>query len=135
MPLGHFTWFAGEVMSDDSGGYWQFYEPSGETASFAPGPAATPGAESIRIDWADDGMDGNSLVLLVNKEGDPAEGSTLTFEESPGESSAEFHDASTGDTGTILWRFDGTGYLEWPDYRDGARSCWDRTQHDVECGE
>jgi hypothetical protein len=131
MPLDHFTWFAGEVESDDTGGYWQFYEPAEEeTAAMA---LATPGVESIRIDWAENGMDGNSLVLLVNKTGDPAEGSTLTFEELPGYSSVIFYDEEKDDTGTILWRFDGTGYIEWPDYRDGQHSCWDNTQHDVDC--
>lgn len=131
MPLDHFTWFAGEIESDDSGGFWQFYEPvEEETAAIA---LATPGIESIRIDWADSGMDGNSLVLLVNKAGDPAEGSTLTFEELPEYSSVTFYDAGKAGTGTILWRFDGSGYIEWPDYRDGERSCWDGTQHDVDC--
>ncbi len=132
MPLDHFTWFTGEFESDDSGGYWQFYEPSEEETPAAMA-LATPGIESIRIDWANNGMEGNNLILLVNKAGDPAEGSSLTFEELPGYSSVEFYDAENGNTGTILWRFDGTGYIEWPDYRDGARSCWDNTQHDVDC--
>ena len=131
MPLDHFTWFAGEVESDDTGGYWQFYEPA-ETEATAIA-LATPGIESIRIDWAENGMDGNSLVLLVNKAGDPAEGSMLTFEELPEYSLVTFYDAEKDGTGTILWRFDGTGYIEWPDYRDGERSCWDNTQHDVDC--
>jgi hypothetical protein len=134
MPLDHFTWFEGEIESDDSGGYWQFYEPAEEEAAFASAPLETPGIASVRIDWADSGMEGNSLILLVNKAGDPAEGSMLTFEEVPERCSVEFYDAQKGNTGTILWRFDGTGYIEWPDYRGGERSCWDSGQHDVECG-
>lgn len=130
IPLDHFTWFTGEVESDDSGGYWQFYEPAEEAAAMT---LATPGIQSIRIDWADGGMDGKSLILLVNKPGDPAEGSTLTFEELPEYSSVKFYDAENYDTGTILWQFDGSGYIEWPDYHDGERSCWDNTQHDVDC--
>jgi hypothetical protein len=133
MPLDHFTWFAGEVESNENGGYWQFYEPVVEEAVHAAAPLATPGIQSIRIDWAQRGMDGNSLILLVNKPGDPAEGSRLTFEELPEYSSVSFHDTEKDETGTILWRFDGTGYIEWPDYRDGERSCWDNTQHDVDC--
>ena len=135
MPLDHFTWFAGEIESDESGGYWQFYEPVMDEAAFADGPLSTPGIRSIRIDWADGGMDGNSLILLVNKPGDPAEGSTLTFEELPEYSSVRFYDSEKGTAGTILWRFDGSGYIEWPDYHDGERSCWDSTQHDVDCSE
>lgn len=136
MPLDHFTWFEGEVESDDSGGFWQFYEPDeAMSAAFASTPQATPGVQSIRIDWADNGMDGSCLILLVNKAGDPAEGSTLTFKRLPEHSSVGFYDAEEGTTGTILWRFDGSGYIEWPDYRDGARSCWDNTQHDIDCVE
>jgi len=131
MPLDHFTWFDGEVEKDGSGGYWQFYEPAGEEAEAA--PIATPGVESIRIDWADNGMEGENLILLVNKAGDPAEGSILTFEKLPEHSSVTFYDAGQGTTGTILWHFDGTGYIEWPDYRDGSRSCWDGAQRDIDC--
>lgn len=60
-------------------------------------------------------------------------GSRLTFEELPEYSSVSFHDTEKEDTGKILWRFDGTGYIEWPDYRDGERSRWDNTQHDIDC--
>lgn len=135
MPLDHFTWFEGEVEDNDSGGFWQFYEPAEEAAAFASAPLVTPGVRNIRIDWADDGMDGSSLILLVNKAGDPAEGSTLTFEELPEHSSIEFYNTEKYTTGTILWRFDGSGYIEWPDYRDGVRSCWDNTQHDIDCAD
>ena len=133
MPLDHFTWFSGEVDAGGDSGYWQFYEPAGDGAALAHGPLATPGTGSIRIDWVDNGAAGGSLVLLVNKAGDPAEGSTLTFEEVTGVCTVEFFDAVNMTNGTILWRADGTGHIEWPDYRGGERSCWDARQFDIDC--
>ncbi len=136
MILDHFTWFEGEACKDDSHGYWQFYEPSGiETeGSFAALRSFdTPGTSSIRIDWENVSHSENRLVLLLNKEGDPAQGSTLTFHNSTAGGSVEFFDASSAATGSIIWRADGSGTIAWPDYNGGVPDCWDVRQDNTEC--
>jgi hypothetical protein len=130
LPLDHFVWFEGVVSADGASGYWQFYEPVPQ------GPAmpafATPGVAAIRIDWSVSGAAGQ-LVFTVIRAGDPAEGSTLTFNESPESCSIEFYDAEAGTSGVIVWYEDGSGYIEWPDYHNGERRCWDEDQFDDDC--
>jgi hypothetical protein len=134
MPFDHFVWFDGEVKGDESGGYWQFYTPAVENPANAAVTAyATPGEKVIRIDWADSG-DTGQLIFTVNRPGDPAEGSALSFYESAEYCSVEFFDMEAGTNGTIRWNKDGSGYIEWPDYHDSERRCWDTIQCDVDCG-
>lgn len=135
-PFEHFLWFEGEVESGEDSGYWQFYEPLDEpVVSSATGENAlsTPGVESIRIDWENTADDEHELVFLVNKPDVPEEGSFLTYLETPSASSVEFHDSKTADDGTITWYPDGSGSIQWPDYRDGERSCWDTLQFNTVC--
>ncbi len=133
--LDHFLWFDGEVQNDERSGYWQFYEPDSSAAatSFAASAMATSGVQTVRIDWQNLSAIDRQLTLLINKPGDPAEGSTLTFDEALEMSSIEFFDATTDNTGEIIWNRDGSGSIEWPDYKDGARSCWDVWQNDIDC--
>lgn len=126
--LDHFLWFEGEVATGDKSGYWQFYEPEsdGETP-------ATSGVMCVRIDWEKSSQVDERLALLINKPGDPAEGSTLEFEEVLEKGTIDFYDAANDDSGTIIWYRDGSGSIEWPDYKDGVKSCWDVWQYDTDC--
>lgn len=138
-PFDHFLWFEGQVDIDGTSGYWQFYEPEDEPpavmAASAGSALATPGIECIRIDWENTQDDEHELVFLVNKEGVPEEGTTLTYFDSPTVSSVEFYNAETQETGTITWYPDGSGSIEWPDYRYGDEYCWDTLQYNTDCPE
>ena len=136
MLLDHFLWFEGEAKKDASSGYWQFYEPV-ESA-----PAvylanldvnATPGEQSVRIDWENLPGDIHSLSILVNLAGSPDEGDSIEFYESPASSSMQFFDASENNTSTIIWYLDGSGSITVPDYNDGLKACWNSQQYDVDC--
>lgn len=137
MPLDHFLWFEGEVANYGRSGYWQFYEPESDAAksatAFAGNEASTPGIQCIRIDWQKSSAIDQQLTLLINKPGDSAEGSTLVFEEALEMAMIEFYDAANDNSGTIIWNRDGSGSIEWPDYQDGSRGCWDVWQYDVDC--
>ncbi len=139
MLLDHFLWFEGEAMNDDSGGYWQFYEPD-ETVPLATlvsagGELETPGVPSVRIDWENLPEDTHLLSFLINKAGSPDEGSSVEFFQSPDVCYMEFYDVSKDATGTIKWYADGSGSIEVPDYNDGEKACWDNRQNDVDCSE
>ncbi|MFH1311971.1 MAG: hypothetical protein ABIJ00_01975 [Candidatus Eisenbacteria bacterium] len=136
IPFDHFLWFEGEVQSHENSGYWQFYEPEEEPVALSAGAGeafSTPGVESIRIDWMNTADDEHELVFLVNKPGAPEEGSYLTYLEIPTMSSVEFHDSKTGNDGIITWYPDGSGSIQWPDYKDGEQYCWDTLQFNAEC--
>ena len=72
-------------------------------------------------------------MFLVNKPVVSEEGSTLTYHESPSVSSVDFHDSKTGESGIIMWYPDGSGSIEWPDYKNGEKSCWDTRQNNAVC--
>ncbi|UCH84343.1 MAG: hypothetical protein JSW50_01245 [Candidatus Latescibacterota bacterium] len=137
LPLDHFVWFDGEAMKDDSEGYWQFYEPVFQSGVNAAGaPAGTPGVESVRVDWLNAPGHVHRLTLVNNMEGAEDEGDNIVFMSSPSVSSIEFTDVSVGETYSIVWYYDGSGYLQVPDYPEenpGVRSCWDTRQYDVVC--
>ncbi len=137
MPLDHFVWFDGEAMKDDSEGYWQFYEPVLEPVmNTAAGYAGTPGVRSIRINWVNAPGNVHTLTLLNNKDGADDEGDNLVFASSPAVCSVEFTDVSVGETYSIVWYHDGSGYLLVPDYPEaspGTQACWDTRQFDVIC--
>jgi hypothetical protein len=145
-PLDHFLWFEGRVYGDESSGYWQFYEPTDKMPAAMPaavgadvpgtgGLLSTPGVQCIRIDWENRPGDEHELVFLVNKPGVPEEGSTLTNYESPTLSSVDFYDAKAAESGIIMWYPDGSGSIEWPDYKNGEKSCWDTHQYNTVCPE
>ena len=137
MILDHFLWFDGEVEIGGHSGYWQFYEPESSSLTdasvFAGNVEVTPGVQCVRIDWLNTSAVDRRLSFLINKAGDPAEGSELIFEESLETASIDFYDAANDNSGTIIWNRDGSGSIEWPDYKDGVRSCWDVWQYDVDC--
>ena len=135
-PLDHFLWFEGEVPIDEDSGYWQFYEPLDEPVALSLSSGrvlSTPGVECIRIDWENTADDEHELVFLVNKPDVPEEGSYLTYLEIPTVSSVEFYDSQTGNGGIIKWYPDGSGSIQWPDYRDGDQYCWDTLQYNAAC--
>ncbi len=121
MPLDHFVWFDGESMNDDSGGFWQFYEPVD----------STNGVQSARIDWANGAT--NSLTITVNGATQPDVGDSLVFTESATMGSITYTDASAGETTTITWYADGTGSITAPDYNGGLPACWDSQQVNTTC--
>lgn len=137
LPLDHFLWFAGEVANDGHSGYWQFYEPDSDGANAAPAlagnEAGTPGVQCVRIDWQNSSAIDQHLAFLINKPGDSAEGSKLVFDEALEMAMIEFYDATNDNSGTIIWYRDGSGSIEWPDYKEGTKSCWDVWQYDVDC--
>ena len=97
------------------------------------GAASTPGVECIRIDWEHREDEERGLMFLVNEDGSQWEGSTLTYFDSPAGSSVDFFDSSTGDSGIIWWYPDCSGSIQWPDYRDGEKYCWDSLHNDTVC--
>jgi hypothetical protein len=122
-PLDHFVWFSGETSRDNKSGYWQFYQPAGETE----------GTEVVRIDWTSTNRHEGSIKATVNGSGIENEGDTVTFTYSKATSSIELFDASENFLSSIVWHHDGSGSLQVPDYNGGETACWDDNQVNVAC--
>jgi hypothetical protein len=122
-PLDHFVWFRGETNKDEKSGYWQFYQPAGETE----------GTETVRIDYMKTGRHEGWVKVTVNGSGLENEGDTLTFTDSGETGSIEYFDASAAFNSSIIWHRDGTGSLTVPDYNSGVTACWDEDQVNTEC--
>ncbi|MBN1165118.1 MAG: hypothetical protein JXB45_11105 [Candidatus Krumholzibacteriota bacterium] len=134
MTLDHFLWFEGQTRRYQDSGYWQFYEPAIITAPAGrAGESATQGIKTVRIDWINRSRREHELEIRVNKPGDPEEGTTLSFLETPGLCSIDFFDAKEQTNGNITWYGDDSGSIEWPDYNGGVKSCWDSRQNNVTC--
>jgi hypothetical protein len=122
-PLDHFVWFSGESATDNTGGFWQFYQPVD----------ATNGSETLRIDWSKSGIHEGTFKLTVNGASLPNVGDTLAFTKGMGMSSIEYFAASANVTSSIVWHADGTGSITVPDYNGGVMACWDMHQVNVVC--
>jgi hypothetical protein len=122
-PLDHFVWFSGESRQDDTGGYWQFFQPVDPTT----------GVATMRIDWTKAGAHEGTVKITVNGSGLENEGDTLAFTRSGPTSSIEYYDASADRLSSIIWHANGTGSLTVPDYNGGLTACWDHQQVNVAC--
>jgi hypothetical protein len=132
--LDHFVWFRGRTHNSDREGYWQFYDPVFKTpAQVAGTTGATPGVETVRIDWENPSRTEHRLTVTVNGAGHDDEGDYLEFFESSFVGSITHYDAGEGVTSDITYYPDGSGSLIVPDYNNGERACWDQQQFDVDC--
>ncbi len=132
--LDHFKWFEGEVMNDNSEGYWQFYDPVLAPPTLITNvSAATEGTETVRIDWEHASATEHRLSVTVNSEGHPDEGDYLDFYESLIVGYINHYDASEVQYSEITWYPNGSGSLTVPDYNNGEKACWDEKQEDTNC--
>jgi len=132
--LTHFVWFSGQTQNNDSGGYWQFFDPVFDGPALVAGSmAATPGVETVRIDWANPSRTEHRLTISVNGIGHEDEGDYIEFFESSFVGSITHYDAGEGLTSDITYYPDGSGSLTVPDYNNGERACWDQHQFDTDC--
>ncbi len=135
-PLDHFIWLEGRVYRGERRGYWQFYEvdqPGSLAVATLSGASATPGIKSIMVEWEDQEPDSSRIDFIVNKPGVPENGSELSFSESDTHSAISFYDSAEDQSGEIVWYPEGSGYIQWPDYMEGERRCWDQNQYDTGC--
>ncbi|MDH3215455.1 MAG: hypothetical protein OEN01_04080 [Candidatus Krumholzibacteria bacterium] len=134
LPLDHFVWFDGESMLDDTAGFWQFYMPVLSPPVLADiVSAATPGLQSVRMDWQNVGIGEHGLNVLVNEVGSAEEGDVLAFYQSPTASTIGYHDEDMQEDHNITWYPDGSGSITVPDYNNGQSACWDVGQEDIAC--
>ncbi len=131
--LDHFVWFSGRTYSDNSEGYWQFYDPAFDQPALASSATITPGVQTIRIDWENASASEHRLTVTVNGIGHEDEGDYLEFYESSTMGSITHYDVSADLTANITYYSDGSGSLTVHDFNNGEQACWDQHQFDTTC--
>ena len=115
-------WFAGETRNLGREGYWSFFDPS-----------RGDGVEVAHMDWHAE-RDDSELRLQATDPQSEDEGDSLVYTTKGSNVTVVYTDQSEQQIGTIAWDEEtGAGYIEYPDYNDGERSCWDEEQFDVDC--
>lgn len=120
--LDKFLWYEGRATIENKEGWWLFYDDK----------APDSRTKVLKIDWKAPDPKFNELVLSNIKQGSTEYGDTLTYVKDNEENFLIFYDASETKINTIYWNTaTGAGFIEWFDYKDGARSYWDEQQNDI----
>jgi len=122
-PLNNFLWYEGRAKIGNKEGWWLFHHDQYPDSL----------VDVLRIDWqVPDSTHQNLKISNVytthNDYGDHLE---YQIENETGY--LYFYDESESQTNTIHWNSGGSGYIEWFDYQNGVKSCWDENQDDIDC--
>lgn len=122
-------WFAGETRNLGREGFWSFYDAFGQDPHAGPGDLV----EVAHLDWVAYATE-SELRLTATDPASEDVGDSLVYSAADATITVVYSDASEGETGTISWNErTGVGFIEYPDYNDGERGCWDEEQVDVDC--
>jgi len=120
--LDHFLWYEGRSKIGNKEGWWLFYDDKSSDSL----------SEVLKIDWQIPDEDHQELILSNVNQSNADYGDSLKYSLDNYDNFLMFFDASENRTSTIYWSTEtGAGYIEWFDYKNGARSYWDEDQNDV----
>lgn len=120
--LDQFLWYEGRSKIGNKEGWWLFYDDRSPSAL----------AELLKIDWQILDEDHRELILSNVNQSDESFGDSLTYTMEINENFLMFFDASENQSSTIFWDTQsGAGFIEWFDYKNGAKSYWDENQDDT----
>jgi len=112
-------WFEGRTSGDGSQGHWLFHDLDD--------PAQPVCGE---VSWGDD--ETGHFLQFTSREPENG-GSVLRFNEALAENMITFTPGDGAAVSFILWRNNGSGSLQVPDYNASEEACWDRWQEDMIC--
>lgn len=123
-PLDDFLWYDGRANLDGTGGEWHVYDAS----------APSSGTEILEIDWTHPNETSWSLTFTnVNPSAEQV-GDQLVYEVDGELKTVRYLDASALAQIEIQWSTaTGAGYIEAPNYNNGARACWDTNFDNAAC--
>ncbi len=120
--LDHFMWYEGRSNISNNEGWWLFYDDKS--------PASK--VEVLKVDWQIPDNNHGELVLSNVSQSSVGYGDTLGYSIADYDNNLVFFDASEAKNNTIYWDSQtGAGFIEWFDYKSGAKSYWDENQEDT----
>lgn len=121
--LDHFLWYEGRSKIGNQEGWWLFFDDKSPDSR----------VEVLKVDWQIPDLSHRELVLSNVKQSSNDYGDTLSYSLDNYDNNLIFLDASEVKTNTIYWDSQtGAGFIEWFDYKDGAKSYWDENQNDID---
>ncbi|MBC8181893.1 hypothetical protein H8E88_12305 [candidate division KSB1 bacterium] len=123
-PLDNFLWYEGRAKIGNKEGWWIFHHDQYHDSL----------VDVLKIDWqVPDSTHQNLKISNVYTTHNDF-GDNLEYQIENESGFLIYYDASESQTNTIHWDGDtGTGYIQWFDYKDGVKSCWDENQDDSDC--
>lgn len=123
-PLDHFLWYKGRSKIGNAEGWWLFHHDQSPDSLI----------EVLKIDWKIPDENNNELLISNVYQTQSEYGDSLKYQKENDNNFLIFHDASTTEISSIYWDSSaGNGYIEWFDYKEGVKSCWDDDQNDIDC--
>jgi len=120
--LDHFLWYDGRSQIGNKEGWWLFYDDKSPASAI----------EVLKVDWQIPDANHREVVLSNVTQSSNEYGDTLSYSIADYDNNLIFFDASAVKTNTIYWDSKtGAGFIEWFDYKDGARYYWDGNQEDT----
>lgn len=122
--LNHFLWYEGRSKIGNKEGWWMFHDDQLPDTL----------VDVLKIDWQV--PDSTHQELIFSNVWDTHEdyGDSLKYSVDNNNDYLIFYDASKSQTNTIFWDSQtGAGFIEWFDYKEWVKSCWDNDQNDIEC--
>jgi len=123
-PLHNFLWYEGRAKIDNNEGWWMFHHDQFPDSL----------VDVLKIDWqvADSTHQNLKITNVFTTHKDYGDDLEYQIENENG--SLIFFDESEAQTNTIHWNGEtGSGYIQWFDYKNGVKSCWDENQDDIDC--
>lgn len=123
-PLDHFLWYTGRSKINNRQGWWIFNHDQHPDTSI----------NVLKIDWEITADTHRQLFFSNIYQSHSDFGDSLKYTLDNFDNYLVFYDSSTVQTSTIYWDSQNrNGFIQWFDYKDGAKSCWDENQDDIEC--
>jgi hypothetical protein len=123
-PLSNFLWYKGRAKIGNLEGWWIFHHDQFPDSLI----------DVLRIDWQVPDSTHQNLKISNVHTTHADYGNYLEYQIESETGNLYFYDSSESQTSTIHWNSGtGTGYIQWFDYLDGVKSCWNENQDDIDC--
>ena len=123
-PLENFLWYEGRAKIGNNEGWWMFHHDQYPDSL----------VDVLKIEWQVPDSTHQNLKITNVYTTHNDYGNNLEYQIENQNGSLIYYDASESQTNTIYWNGEtGTGYIQWFDYNNGAKSCWDENQDDTDC--
>jgi len=120
-------WYTGECAEDLTEGIWTFHVPALEDTVLVSKPF-------VETDWEWNSATDMTALFTIVAPDTAIHDDTIEYDRLGTWIQMEVHDASPSLSGVASWDLETQGgWLQFPNYREGARACWSESGCDMAC--